>query len=199
MIKVILFDLGGVLVDWDGISPIVDLTGGRLSSEEARKFWFESQWVSKFETDKCTPGEFASGVISELGLSISPETFIQYFKSWNRGLFPGVSEMLNNLRPSYILACLTNNNKLYMDSLISRYELDRKFHYFFVSYRTGLMKPSKDAFENVLQEIDVLPFEVVYFDDNTECVEMANQTGLKAYKVSGIEQVEECLEFLKLI
>ena len=61
------------------------------------------------------------------------------------------------------------------------------------------MKPSRAAFENVLQEIGVFPFEVVYFDDNAECVEMANQTGLKAYKISGIEQVEECLKFLELI
>lgn len=198
MIKVILFDIGGVLVDWDGVSPLIDLTGGRLSSEEARKFWFKSQWVSKFETDKCTPHEFAVGVISELGLSISPETFIQHFKSWDRGLFPGVSEMLNNLRPNHILACLSNNNRLYMDSLIERYELDKKFQYFFISYQTGLMKPSKNAFENVLQEIGVSPFEVVFFDDNIECVETAKQMGIKAYKVSGVEQITECLEFLKL-
>ncbi len=196
--KVLLFDLGGVLIDWDGISPIVDLTDGRFSHEEARRFWFESQWIAKFETDQCTPDEFSSGVISELGLSISPEAFIQHLVSWSRGPFPGVLEMLNNLRPNHTLACLTNNNRLYIDSLNKQYDLDKKFHYFFVSYQTGLMKPSKDAFENVIQEIGVSAHEVVYFDDNAECVEMAKQIGIKAYKVSGFKQVKECLTSLKL-
>jgi FMN phosphatase YigB (HAD superfamily) len=46
-IKAILFDLGGVLVDWDGISPLIDLTDVTTTPEQARRFWLEFLWASK--------------------------------------------------------------------------------------------------------------------------------------------------------
>ena len=36
--KVIVFDLNGVLVDWDGISPLIALSKGTLSEEQSRRF-----------------------------------------------------------------------------------------------------------------------------------------------------------------
>ena len=50
MIRAILFDLGGVLVDWDGTTPLVEFTQGRLSREGARRFWLESPQVRRLET-----------------------------------------------------------------------------------------------------------------------------------------------------
>ncbi|MCK4804567.1 MAG: HAD family phosphatase, partial [Spirochaetes bacterium] len=59
LIKVILFDLGGVLVDWDGKGPLVELSGGKLNKEEARRFWLESILVREFETGRLAPDQFA--------------------------------------------------------------------------------------------------------------------------------------------
>ena len=38
-IQVILFDLGGVLVEFDGIAPLIALSGNKLDKEGARRFW----------------------------------------------------------------------------------------------------------------------------------------------------------------
>lgn len=79
--SVILFDLGGVLVEWDGIEPLKKLSGGRLTREVARRFWLESPWVKKIETGRCSPQEFAVGVIEELSLSLNPDGFLEQFVS----------------------------------------------------------------------------------------------------------------------
>ena len=57
-IEHIVFDLGGVLIDWDGMTPLTRLTDGRLSLEAARRFWFESPWIARFETGHCSERQF---------------------------------------------------------------------------------------------------------------------------------------------
>ena len=88
--SVILFDLGGVLVEWDGIEPLKKLSGGRLTTEMARRFWLESPWVNKFETGRCRPHEFAVGVIEELGFLLSPMSFLN-------NLCPGIGDYFQEL------------------------------------------------------------------------------------------------------
>ena len=41
--QAILFDFGGVLVEWDGVRPLLELTDSRISEEQARLFWLDSR------------------------------------------------------------------------------------------------------------------------------------------------------------
>src|ERR1035437_9618432 len=75
--EVILFDLGGVLVHFDGITPLLALSGNRLEPEDARRFWLKSPSVRRFETGRCTPEEFALGAVAELGLALAPALFLE--------------------------------------------------------------------------------------------------------------------------
>ena len=77
MIKILLFDFGGVLMDWRGQQGLLEITQEKLTAEEARKFWIASKSIKKLESAKCTPLEFAADTIQELGLDITPEAFLQ--------------------------------------------------------------------------------------------------------------------------
>ena len=198
-IQHIVFDLGGVLVDWDGVTPLSQLTDGRLSFEDARRFWFHSPWIAKFETNQCSDLEFAVGMIEELSLDLAPDEFIQDFISWNKGFQVGCNEMLSRLRSRYTLSCLTNNNPLYISDLIENYGLENKFDHLFISYQTGYLKPSPEAFEHVVDELNSNPDSILFFDDNVECVESARKVGLLAYHVMGCGQVKEVLRKLNLV
>ena len=77
----ILFDLGGVLVDWDGVAPLVNLTNGKITPEQARRFWLESLWVKRFETGQCSELDFSTGVIHDLSLDLTPGEFIKKFSA----------------------------------------------------------------------------------------------------------------------
>jgi glucose-1-phosphatase len=192
--SVILFDLGGVLVDWDGIEPLIKLSNGRLTTDMARRFWFESPWTSKFETGRCTAQEFALGVIEELDLALDPKEFLEQFASWDRGLLPGALDLLKRLRSKFLLVCLSNNNELHWPPLRDKAGLDKQFDYCFISHEMGVMKPGEEAFLQVLKKVGKKADEFLFFDDNQECIETAIRLGMSAFCVSGVTGVESVLK-----
>jgi glucose-1-phosphatase len=192
--SVLLFDLGGVLVQWDGIEPLIKLTGGRLTTDMARRFWLDSPWVKKFETGRCTAHEFAVGVIAELYLSLDPDEFLEQFVSWDRGLLPGALGLLERLRSQFLLVCLSNNNELHWAPLRDKAGLNKRFDYCFISHEIGVMKPSEEAFLYVLDRVGKEPEEFIFFDDNQECIDTACKLGMSAFCVRGVNGVESVLK-----
>jgi HAD superfamily hydrolase (TIGR01509 family) len=192
--RAILFDLGGVLIDWDGTTPLVELSQGRLSVEQARRFWLESSWVRCLETDQCQPLEFAAGVLDELKPepSLTPAGFLEAFQSWDKGPLPGADKILEQLGGSYTLACLSNNNRLHWSNPRLQ-SLLKYFRHCFVSFETGLMKPDRAAFDHVVTGIGLPPGEMLFLDDNFECVQAARKVGLPAFQARGLAGVRQVL------
>jgi glucose-1-phosphatase len=188
----ILFDLGGVLVEWDGVVPLIEVTGGRLTPEQARLFWFESESVRCFETGRCTADEFARAAVKELGITLAPAVFLREFVSWDRGPLPGALDLLISLQPHFALACLSNNNPLHWNARKLQ-ELAACFHRRYVSFEIGLMKPDPAAYQYVLADLEVEPAAILFFDDNPECVDAARCLGISAYVVKGPAAVQERL------
>lgn len=192
--SVLLFDLGGVLVDWAGIDPLLALVQGRLSAEQARKFWLESTAVREFEMGLCDADAFGRAAVAGLRLDCSPADFLAQFESWDRGPFPGAVELLAELAPQYHLACLSNNNELHWRRLRQCPGFLDRFQQVFVSFEIGKIKPDPDVFEYVLARLDGPPESVLFFDDNIECVEAARRLGMRACQVKGIAAVRAALE-----
>ena len=194
-IECFLFDLGGVLVDWDGIAPLVDLTNGKLTLEQARRFWLESAWVRKFEAGHCSPEAYAEGVVAELELRIEPATFLAAFYAWDKGPLPGAIELVRALKERYHVACLSNNNVLHWSNPVLQ-SLTAHFDPAIASFHVGLMKPDRDIFDLAIQRIGLPPQRIVYFDDNPECVEAARGAGLLACQAKGVDNVRARLAVL---
>lgn len=191
---VLLFDLGGVLVQWVGSQGLMEFAGERLSPESARRFWLESPWVRDFERGRCTPLEFARGVVAELDLAIPPEDFLQAFTSWDRGPFPGAVELLEDLRSRCTLACLSNNNVIHWTRLRDDYGFGKRFDRCFISHEIGLIKPDHEVFEYVRRALGVPPARVLFLDDNPECTEAAQRLGFAAVTVRGVDEVRQALQ-----
>ena len=89
---VILFDLGGVLVEL-GPSPLprsllpVDL-------EFTLADWFHSETALAFEKGLISRQEFADRLIEDLGLQCGREQVMDAFAAWPIGLYAGASELL---------------------------------------------------------------------------------------------------------
>jgi putative hydrolase of the HAD superfamily len=192
---VILFDLGGVLVDFRGVAAVAGLSGGRLSIEQSRRFWMTSPAVAAFETGGLPVLEFARRATRELGLTLPPEEFLAQFETWDGGPLPGALELLDELRPRRRLACLTNNNEIHWRHL--RDGLHRHFERCYVSYELGLRKPDAAVFEHVVRDLAVAPPEILFLDDNPECVTAGARAGLVCRLVKGVEEARRaCLESL---
>jgi putative hydrolase of the HAD superfamily len=192
-IEAIIFDLGGVLVDWAGVDAIIDLAAKHLDRETARRFWMESPWIRRFETGRCSPEDFAAGVVRDLELKVTPDAFLAEFRGWVRGPYPGALELLEALRPRYTLACLSNTNALHGALLRDDFGFGERLDGAYFSFQIGHMKPDREAFEHVLRGLGRRPESTVFLDDNIECVEGAARVGLIARHVRGIEGVRAAL------
>ncbi len=186
MYDLILFDLGGVLVEFTGIEPLIKLSRNTLNPESARRFWLESPWVIKLETGRCSVEELADGLIHELKLSLTIDEFIREFVSWEIGPYPGALELLDSLNTHHKLACLTNNNEVHWRALNDMCQIRQKFFRCYVSHIMGVMKPEKRAFEYVLADMG-------FFDDNPENVNAARSMDINAFRVNGVKDVIEVL------
>ncbi|HKV42509.1 MAG TPA: HAD family phosphatase [Blastocatellia bacterium] len=192
-LRVVLFDLGGVLVELTGIASLRSWTGKRMSTEELWRMWLSSPAVRAFETGQSFPDVFAGQLISELGLPLGRQQFLREFARWAKGLFPGALQLVRRIPPRYIRATLSNTNPLHWPHFMDDMGLDRAFDRHFASHLTGKIKPDADAFIHVIDAIGCEAREVVFLDDNLLNVEAASGVGMRAVRVSGVQEAEQAL------
>ena len=196
--RLLLFDLGGVLVDYDPIGPLTELLPHRDDHRDIVRRWGSRRELRRLETGQCPPTEFATAVIAEFGLRLSAEEFLANFARWDRGPPPGAIELLRSLRSGFRLACLSNNNEIHWRRLRTVFAVDREFDATYLSHEMGVMKPDRRAYERVLAHERVAPHDTVFIDDNADNVAAAHALGIEAYRCSGIEAVRRQLRALHI-
>jgi len=192
-IRVVLFDVGGVLVEVTGIDVILEWLGHRVSDEEVWRLWFGSPAVRAFETGRIGPVPFATGLLAELGLEMSVERFLEAFVSWPARLYPGALELVSRIPPAYTRAVLSNSNALHWPRVMGDLGLGSAFEHRFVSHLTGRIKPDSEAFQQVLESLGCAPEHVFFLDDSEVNVAAARTLGLRAVRVRGAAEAERAL------
>jgi HAD superfamily hydrolase (TIGR01509 family) len=198
--QIVLFDLGGVLVEVDSVAALQQVLGQQLPPEEVWQRWLTaSTWVSTFESGQCTPAAFAAGIVTEWGLAVTAEAFLDNFRQWPRRLFPGVQEMLALLAQRCTLACLSNTNSIHWPHIRDTLGLNGLLHHYYLSHEIGHLKPTRAVFEYVLADLRCPPSGVLFLDDNQLNVEAAQAVGIQAYRTVGIAEVQKVLHSLGLL
>ena len=196
-IEVILFDLGGVLIEL-GESPF---PSGWLPEND--KFtladWFLSETAISFEKGSITAHVFAETFIKDLNINVSPEEIIEHFTQWPIGLFPGSQELLQSLSPDYRLAVLSNTNELHWPRIIDEFKIPRYFEHIFASHLLNKAKPELSIFQHVINELKVKPASILFLDDNLKNIEASKKPGIQALHVKGIQQTRQGLVKLGVI
>lgn len=192
-IDVILFDLGGVLVELTGVPTMLGWTGRRFNEERLWEAWLGSPAVRAFETGETTAEQFAAQIIAEMDLPVGETEFIAAFKRWPRGLFPGVPDLLERLRPCYTLACLSNSNRLHWPLLMEEMGLGKMLHHHFASHLIHKLKPDAEAYAHVLEALECSGSAVLFLDDNAVNVSAARAAGIHARRVRGPVEIEGVL------
>lgn len=198
-IRVLLFDVGGVLVQLSGVEVMLAWLGPTRTLEEMWWMWLHSAPVRQFETGKIDAIEFASGVISEFGLPVEPQEFLDAFASWPTGLYPGTLEMLARIPRNYRRAILSNSNRLHWPRVKDDMGLGAAFDHHFVSHLTGRIKPDTEAFAQVVESLACTPNEVLFLDDNTINVEAARRFGMQSFRVRGAAELHRVLTDLGIL
>jgi len=192
-IRVVLFDLGGVLVELSGVPALLGWMSNKLSPEELFAVWLRSPAVRAFERGQSTPEAFAEDIVQEIGLPITGQQFLSDFTGWPRGLLPGALELVQRVSPSYIRATLSNTNTLHWSRLMDEMKLADAFDHHFASHLTGKIKPDEDAFQQVVDELKCGPSSIFFIDDNLLNVDAARRVGITAVQVKGVAEAERAL------
>lgn len=190
-IDYVVFDLGGVLVRLGGVAWLQEIAGAR-DEEQAWSRWLSSPWVRSFERGECSAEDFAKGLVHDWSLATSPEKFLEEFEFFPERLLDGALGLAQAARAWRPVACLSNTNALHWKR-VSEWGLGTAFDYVFLSHETGLIKPDREAFEHVVDNLGAPPSHVAFFDDNLQNVSAAQSVGLAAFHVHGPDEAKAVL------
>jgi len=193
---VILFDLGGVLIELSGVDRMLELTGNQMTAEELWHRWLTSPAVREFESGKSQVEAFAAGVRHEFDLSITTEQFVTEFESWLVGPFPGAVDLLKRLSAAATLACLANTNHLHWQRVKNEMGLLELFKFTFASHEMGTLKPDREAFQFAIDALACSPDRILFLDDNQINVDAALSVGMASYRVTGVMEADQRLKAL---
>jgi HAD superfamily hydrolase (TIGR01509 family) len=192
-VDVVLFDLGGVLVDLGGMPELNIFAGGGASEDDLWRRWLECPWVRRFERGLCDADSFSRGMVDAWSMTVGPEEFLEAFVAWPRGLLPGARELVLSIRPALRVGCLSNTNALHADRQWSDFGLTELFDDRFLSHEMGLVKPDRAAFDHVVNLLGCRAERVLFLDDNQINVEGARVAGLRSERARGIEEAQAIL------
>ncbi len=195
-IKVVLFDLGNVLIDLDYAFAVKRISHFcQVKEKDIVSILMRSDITALFEEGKLTPEEFFSRIQKLLGLNISYEAFVSI---WNEVFFLSAKNrftfsIANSLKRNYRIAILSNINKLHYDYINYNFPLFGIFDNVFASFKMGAIKPKASIYNEAIKELNALPDEIFYTDDREELVESANNLGINGFVFKGVDKLRQDL------
>jgi putative hydrolase of the HAD superfamily len=169
-----------------------ELTGAASDLDVAGR-WLMSPWVRRFESGRCSEQEFAEGVVAEWKFPFTPDEFLERFLSWLDDPFAGAEQMVHETKAHAMVGCLSNTNALAWREIISHWPLTALFEHRFLSFELGAVKPDREIFALVVEQLRVLAHRVLFLDDNAINVEGALASGLRAEQARGVAEARDVL------
>jgi len=189
-LKVILFDLGGVLLK---LNDPIETFGLQIDKAEFSKRWLRYPAVREFERGAIDTESFAKRVVIEAELPYDWQEFLQRFDAWPDRLFDETISVLNAIPDTISRALLSNINALHWGRDEIAGQIAEHLDQAFLSYKTGLVKPDREAFEMVTATYACQPDEILFFDDSPLNISAAANYGMQAVLAVGIGDVSTAL------
>jgi len=193
--KILLFDLGGVIVPWVGLDALAK--SNNIPREEVAETFAASTISSAFERGHASDADFLSELSRMFDL---PETDIAaLWNSWVHPPYPGTLDALADLKTRFTTACLSNTNSLHWAHLNTMFKTDETFHFAFASHHMSAAKPDAEIYLKALGRMKCAPEDVWFFDDTEANIDAARDVGLTAFHVDRGLGVLPVLRELNLI
>lgn len=177
-VKVVVFDLGKVLVDFDyGIAARRLAENSLASADEVRAVIDQTPLLFRYEGGQMTTQEFFREVKTHIGFRGGFEEFAAPFGD----IFTELPEMIAlhaELRargvPTFILS---NTNDIAISHIRRRFPFFANFDGYVLSYECAALKPHARIYEITEQRTGCRGAEILFLDDKPENVEAASQRG----------------------
>mgnify|MGYP001750193947 CR=1 FL=1 len=201
MIKNIVFDLGGVIVDLSRENAVKEFMAIGLADADTRLDKYHQTGIFQdLEEGKLDEEAFRKELGHLCGRTLEKA---EVQKAW-LGFIPGVDvrklDCLENLREQgYRLYLLSNTNPYIMGWACSagftgyHKPLDEYMDKMYLSYQIGYTKPDPRIFEFMLEDSGMNPEETLFVDDGKANIERGKELGLHVLLVENATDWREAL------
>lgn len=203
MIKNIIFDLGGVIVDLD-LAPALrafahlGLMPEGISLEQISRGGIPKDWplvplIRRMDCGEIDTPAFFRLLREQHGVTATDE---QLAEAFNRIILLRRNrlEWLCALRRHYRVYLLSNLSDLHWQEArrqaeVFGFSLDDCFDEVFLSYRLRMAKPDPRIFDHLIRTTGIEPAETLYIDDLPDNIEAGSRAGLQGHKIvtNGLE------------
>ena len=188
MIKNLVFDFGGVIVDLDKDKAIRAFRNlGMENIEDYIGLYAQQGIFLEVEDGQIDDLTFCEKISEIVGRKLSYEEVKQ---AW-LGFFAGMDEFkldyIEELRSKYNLYILSNTNP-FVQSWAQSADFSSKgrslrdyFDKIYTSYEIGYIKPAPEIFEFMIKDANLNPAETLFIDDGESNIKIAEELGFKTY------------------
>jgi putative hydrolase of the HAD superfamily len=192
-VKALLFDIGGVVVDFDFNRVFARWADdSRRSIEEIRSRFLFDHSFEAFERGEIEAAVYFNSLRTMLGIDISDR---QFEDGWNLvyiGEMAGMTELLEFAGQRLPLYALTNSNAVHKKVWSTRFgRILSHFHTVFNSSDIGKRKPDPDVYHFIADATGVDLHQIVFYDDLAENIAGAQAVGMNTVHVTSISDVEK--------
>ena len=200
MKKTIVFDLGGVLMDWDPRYLYSQI----FSDPDEMEFFLREvcspYWNAQTDVDK----SFLDAIDELVPKFPQYEKQIRaYYPRWEemiRGEISGTVEILRDLKEAgYPLAALSNWSSETFPRVKDQYEFLSWFTPLVVSGYIGYKKPDPEPFQILLHELGQESGDCLFIDDMEDNIQEAKRQGFEVIHFTSPEELREELENQKYL
>jgi putative hydrolase of the HAD superfamily len=180
-IRLILFDLGGVLYNIEHARTHSALNDLQIPNAKPISFSLEHAETifGEFDSGTLNASDFFSSLRERHNIQGSDEQIINAWNAMLLGLYPDTIEFIQEISRNVPIALLSNINEIHHDFV--REECAPLFNYFehlFLSYTLNLKKPDPAIFQYVIAKTGYAPNDILFLDDTPINCSIAQTLGI---------------------
>jgi len=196
-IDTIIFDFGGVLIDWDPMNVYLKAFEG----DEKKARWFldnicHHEWNTALDGGK----DWHQSVEEKVAEFPEYEKYIRlYLEQWEvmiTGPMHETVEILRKLKESgkYRLYAITNWSAFTFNVTYEKFDFLKWFEGISVSGALKLLKPHKEIYLYTLEKHEIKPENSIFIDDNHANIQTANSLGINGIIFKSAKELKESLK-----
>jgi 2-haloacid dehalogenase len=200
-IDTLIFDLGGVLIDWNPRYLYRNI----FHSEEKVEWFIENICTIEWNENQ-DAGRSLHEATEELVFKFpeSEHEIRAYYDRWEEmlgGVIPGAVEILRLLKDAnnFRVYALTNWSAETFPVALARYGFLKWFDGIIVSGEEKTRKPFPEIYHILFSRFNVNPSETVFIDDNLRNIEGAKALDLAVIHFQSPDQLKKALKKLKIL
>ncbi len=196
-IKCVLFDIGGVLVNWH-MSWITSEISKRFDIKEESMVESFGKYLHELDCGKVNEKTFWKKIASDTkseSLAQTTESLWNTYFTKNAKINNDVLDIAKQIKGSYALGIISNIEEI-THKIVRDWKVLDDFQYQFMSYQIGFSKPNSRIYEHVLNSLPYDPQEMIFIDDKPSNVDSAQKSGINAIHFTNHVKLRESLKNL---